>query len=135
MALIAGIIAASHSMQKSQSWSTICTTSVTDHSMALIADIIIIIIESKILKADIHFRTTNVDHSTKTNQRLTKLRAKVLKSIFSMIIAIITITTKKSAPSQLQSRSSSHQIESKSLKIEPQLTNIGAALADLKPAA
>ena len=34
-----------------------------------------------------------------------------------------------------QSRSSSHQIESKSLKIEPQLTNIGAALADLKPAA
>ena len=122
-------------MQNSQGWSTICTTSVADHSMALIADIIIIIIESKILKADIHFRTTNVDHSTKTNQRLTKLRAKVLKSIFSMIIAIITITTKKSAPSQLQSRSSSHQIESKSLKIKPQLTNIGAALADLKPAA
>ena len=86
-------------MQNSQSWSTICTTSVTDHSMALIADIIIIIIiitiiESKSLKADIYFSTTNVDHSTKTNQRLTKLRAKVLKLIFSMIIAIITITTK-----------------------------------------
>ena len=122
-------------MQNSQGWSTICTTSVADHSMALIADIIIIIIESKILKADIHFRTTNVDHSTKTNQRLTKLRAKVLKSIFSMTIAIITITTKKSSPSDHQSRSSSHQIESKCLKIEPQLTNIGAALADLKPAA
>ena len=85
-------------MQKSQSWSTICTTRVADHSMALVADIITIM-ESKSLKAAIHFSTTNVDHSTKTNQRLTKLRAKVLKSIFSMIIAIITITTKKSSPS------------------------------------
>ena len=68
--------------------------------MALITDVIIIIIitiniitdiitimESKSLKADIHF-------STKTNQRLTKFRAKVLKLIFSMIFAIITITTK-----------------------------------------
>ena len=70
----------SHSMQKSQIWSTIYTTSVADHSMALITDIITIIIiitivESKSLKADIHF-STNLDHSTKTNQRLTKLRAK-----------------------------------------------------------
>ena len=85
-------------MQKAQSWSTICTTRVADHSMALVADLITIM-ESKSLKADIHFSTTNVDHSTKTNQRLTKLRAKVLKLIFSMIIAIITITTKKSSPS------------------------------------
>ena len=61
--------------------------------MALIT-IIITIMESKSLKADIHFSTTNIDHSTKTNQRLTKLRAKVLKSIFSMTITIITITKK-----------------------------------------
>ena len=91
----------SHPMQNFLSWSTICTTTVADHSMALITNIITIM-ESKSLKADIHFSTTNVDHSTKTNQRLTKLRAKVLKLIFSMIIAIITITTKKSSPSTIR---------------------------------
>ena len=106
--------------------------------MALITDVIIIIIaimESKSLKVDIHFSTTNIDHSTKTNQRLTKLRANVLKIVLQHDHRYNHHHHKISPPSHPQSRSSSHQIESKSLKIEPQLTNIGAALADLKAAA